>query len=268
MQSATLAERQHVRGVTCCHPPPFPLGDPRSSNITNVLGFKQNCPQPFLSTRTTPSCCSQSRGSPVACVGCWLGPCCLELLRRRCWRGLRNLHSGGAASQDSVGSGGGPRSSTLHVPIVPPSPHLTNPKTMRAVLVAVLGVAGQLSATPSPQSVNPSGPPTEHQPSTKVVENDRYYTLSVYQNNAGNSFEDNLINMDSAELKKGEKQLLNWFGLHFVQEMDKSGPPTASGLGNLPENGWALLDCGFNFSPCLAFLHFAFAPHLGNLREQ
>ena len=91
---------------------------------------------------------------------------------------------------------------------------------MRAVLVAVLGVAGQLSATPSPQSVNPSGPPTEHQPSTKVVENDRYYTLSVYQNNAGNSFEDNLINMDSAELKKGQKQLLSWFGLHFVQEMD------------------------------------------------
>ena len=76
---------------------------------------------------------------------------------------------------------------------------------MRALLV-VLGVAGQLSATPSPQSVNPSGPPSEHQPSTKVVENDRYYTLSVYQNNAGNSFEDNLINMDSAELKKGEKQ--------------------------------------------------------------
>lgn len=74
---------------------------------------------------------------------------------------------------------------------------------MRALLV-VLGVAGQLSATPSPQSVNPSGPPSEHQPSTKVVENDRYYTLSVYQNNAGNSFEDNLINMDSAELKKGE----------------------------------------------------------------
>ena len=161
-------------------------------------------------------------GSPevpplLALVVGWLGPCCLELLRRRCWRGLRNLHSGGAASQDSVGSGGGPRSSTLHVP---PSPHLTNPKTMRAVLVAVLGVAGQLSATPSPQSVNPSGPPTEHQPSTKVVENDRYYTLSVYQNNAGNSFEDNLINMDSAELKKGEKQLLSWFGLHFVQEMD------------------------------------------------
>ena len=99
---------------------------------------------------------------------------------------------------------------------------------MRAVLVAVLGVAGQLSATPSPQSVNPSGPPTEHQPSTKVVENDRYYTLSVYQNNAGNSFEDNLINMDSAELKKGEKQLLNWFGLHFVQEMDKSIPQLPS----------------------------------------
>ena len=105
---------------------------------------------------------------------------------------------------------------------------------MRAVLVAVLGVAGQLSATPSPQSVNPSGPPTEHQPSTKVVENDRYYTLSVYQNNAGNSFEDNLINMDSAELKKGEKQLLSWFGLHFVQEMDKSGPPTAFQL----QVGW------------------------------
>ena len=77
---------------------------------------------------------------------------------------------------------------------------------MRALLV-VLGVAGQLSATPSPQSVNPSGPPSEHQPSTKVVENDRYYTLSVYQNNAGNSFEDNLINMDSAELKKGEKEV-------------------------------------------------------------
>ena len=110
-----------------------------------------------------------------------------------------------AASQDSVGTGGGPPSSTLHVP---PSPYLTLPLclrlAMRALLV-VLGVAGQLSATPSPQSVNPQGPPSEHQPSTKVVENDRYYTLSVYQNNAGNSFEDNLINMDSAELKKGEQ---------------------------------------------------------------
>ena len=133
---------------------------------------------------------------------------------------------------------------------------------MRAVLVAVLGVAGQLSATPSPQSVNPSGPPSEHQPSTKVVENDRYYTLSVYQNNAGNSFEDNLINMDSAELKKGEKQLLNWF------VRSPNCLPVASGLGNLPDNGWAFLNSGFNFSPCLAFLHFAFAPHLGNLREQ
>ena len=79
-KAPTLAERQHVRGVTCCHPPPFPLSDPRSSDILNILGFKQNCPQPFLSTCTTPSGCSQSRGSPVACVGCWLGPCCLEFV--------------------------------------------------------------------------------------------------------------------------------------------------------------------------------------------
>ena len=103
---------------------------------------------------------------------------------------------------------------------------------MRALLV-VLGVAGQLSATPSPQSVNPSGPPSEHQPSTKVVENDRYYTLSVYQNNAGNSFEDNLINMDSAELKKGEKQA--W-------EQSLSGTPSQC------------FQC-ITFQPSLASLH-------------
>ena len=207
-----------MRGVTCCHPPPFPLSDPRSSDISNILGFKQvahNLSFPPVQRQVVAA--SPEVPPLLALVVGWAPVASRSLLRRRCWRGLRNLHSGGAASQDSVGSGGGPRSSTLHVP---PSPHLTNPKTMRAVLVAVLGVAGQLSATPSPQSVNPSGPPTEHQPSTKVVENDRYYTLSVYQNNAGNSFEDNLINMDSAELKKGQKQLLSWFGLHFIQEMD------------------------------------------------
>ena len=41
-------------------------------------------------------------------------------------------------------------------------------------------------------------------PSTTLEDNHRYYTMSVYQNNEANSFTDNFINMENAEVKEGE----------------------------------------------------------------
>ena len=41
-------------------------------------------------------------------------------------------------------------------------------------------------------------------PSSTVEDDHRYYTLSVYQNNEDNSFTDNFINMENAEVKEGE----------------------------------------------------------------
>ena len=40
--------------------------------------------------------------------------------------------------------------------------------------------------------------------STTLEDNHRYYTMSVYQNNEANSFTDNFINMENAEVKEGE----------------------------------------------------------------
>lgn len=40
-------------------------------------------------------------------------------------------------------------------------------------------------------------------PSSTIQDNHRYYTLSVFQNNIGNSFDENFIEMENAELKHG-----------------------------------------------------------------
>ena len=41
-------------------------------------------------------------------------------------------------------------------------------------------------------------------PSSTVQDKHLYYTLSVFQNNNGNSFDDNFIDMENAEIKHGE----------------------------------------------------------------
>jgi hypothetical protein len=41
------------------------------------------------------------------------------------------------------------------------------------------------------------------QPASVVQDNHRYYTLSVFQNNVQNSFEENFIDMEKAEIKQG-----------------------------------------------------------------
>jgi len=46
-------------------------------------------------------------------------------------------------------------------------------------------------------------PPSEHVPSSSVQDNHKYYTLSVYQNNAVTTFDDNFIDMERAEIKAG-----------------------------------------------------------------
>jgi hypothetical protein len=38
-----------------------------------------------------------------------------------------------------------------------------------------------------------------------VQDNHRYYTLSVFQNNVQNSFDDNFIDMEKAEIKEGRQ---------------------------------------------------------------
>jgi len=40
-------------------------------------------------------------------------------------------------------------------------------------------------------------------PSTSLQDNHKYYTLSVYQNNIGNSFDENFIDMENAEVRRG-----------------------------------------------------------------
>ena len=41
------------------------------------------------------------------------------------------------------------------------------------------------------------------QPSNTIRDNHRYYTMSVFQNNAGNSFDENFVEMENAEVKHG-----------------------------------------------------------------
>lgn len=80
---------------------------------------------------------------------------------------------------------------------------------MRAVAACLLwGVAGQLGASPQGDA-NPSEAPSEHPPSSKVADSHRYYNLSVYQNNAGGTFDDNFIDMESAVVKQGKLQFLS-----------------------------------------------------------
>lgn len=45
-------------------------------------------------------------------------------------------------------------------------------------------------------------------PSTTLEDNHRYYTMSVYQNNEANSFTDNFINMENAEVKEGLSDMM------------------------------------------------------------
>ena len=45
--------------------------------------------------------------------------------------------------------------------------------------------------------------PGEDSPSNTVQDTHKYYNLSVYQNNAAQSFDKNFIDMESAEIKHG-----------------------------------------------------------------
>jgi hypothetical protein len=42
------------------------------------------------------------------------------------------------------------------------------------------------------------------QPASVVQDNHRYYTLTVFQHNEQNSFDENFIDMEKAEIKQGE----------------------------------------------------------------
>ena len=69
------------------------------------------------------------------------------------------------------------------------------PPTVTVMLLALLALGGA--------AVLCEEPPSEHPPSSKVAESSRYYTLSVYQNNAGGTFDESFIDMETAEVKKG-----------------------------------------------------------------
>jgi len=66
----------------------------------------------------------------------------------------------------------------------------------------LVGVA-VVAPTPSPGAEHSPTPPTEQRPSSKVQDNHKYYTLSVYQNNQEGSFDKNFIDMENAEIKTG-----------------------------------------------------------------
>jgi len=66
----------------------------------------------------------------------------------------------------------------------------------------LVGVAA-VNATPTPGAEHAPTPPTEHVPTAKVQDNHKYYKLSVFQNNAQETFDKNFIDMESAEIKAG-----------------------------------------------------------------
>ena len=67
----------------------------------------------------------------------------------------------------------------------------------------LVGVAA-VRATPTPGAEHAPTPPTEHVPSSSVQDDHKYYKLSVYQNNAIKTFDENFIDMEAAEIKAGE----------------------------------------------------------------
>lgn len=61
-----------------------------------------------------------------------------------------------------------------------------------------------VGATPRPGAEHEAaGPASGQAPSTKVYDSHRYYELSVYQENTGDTFDNNFINMENAEIKTG-----------------------------------------------------------------
>jgi len=76
--------------------------------------------------------------------------------------------------------------------------------TRLAWLLSPLGVycSPFPSPTPGNDDINPP-PPFEHIPGSMKEDHHRYYRLTVTQNNAANSFDDNFIDMDTAEVKHG-----------------------------------------------------------------
>ena len=57
-----------------------------------------------------------------------------------------------------------------------------------------------------------SAPPPEP-PSDTVSDQHRYYTLTVSQNNENMSFDNNFIDMESAEVKSGKNKYTMFFAL-------------------------------------------------------
>ena len=55
-------------------------------------------------------------------------------------------------------------------------------------------------------------------PSTTLQDDHQYYTMSVFQNNAGNSFDQNFVDMENADVKHGEIIVL------FYSRLHKNGP--------------------------------------------
>ena len=46
--------------------------------------------------------------------------------------------------------------------------------------------------------------PPDPAPTNTVTDHHKYYTKTVYQNNANKSFDDNFIDMENAEIKSGK----------------------------------------------------------------
>ena len=65
---------------------------------------------------------------------------------------------------------------------------------MLVAAVLVLWCAAEHGAT---------SPGADDSPSNTVQDTHKYYNLSVYQNNAAQSFDKNFIDMESAEIKHG-----------------------------------------------------------------
>merc|ERR1711874_104421 len=118
-------------------------------------------------------------------------------------------------SQESVAVGGGgapayplltsshPHSLLILTPTRPSHAHHPAACSVKSLVIVVMLVTTLLVVVWCAAEHGATSPGSEDSPSNTVQDTHKYYNLSVYQNNAAQSFDKNFIDMENAEIKHG-----------------------------------------------------------------
>merc|ERR1712038_810680 len=118
-------------------------------------------------------------------------------------------------SQESVAVGGGgapayplltsshPHSLLILTPTRPSHAHHPAACSVKSLLIVAMLVTTLLVVVWCAAEHGATSPGADDSPSNVVQDTHKYYNLSVYQNNAAQSFDKNFIDMESAEIKHG-----------------------------------------------------------------